>query len=100
MKKIQETILKGYSRGHVLELPRNSEILSVRLDKNSQPIVSYIFDVTFQNVIEKSELIIVKNDEFTDGDLGKKNFLMTLHDELGNVFHVFEKKNYNLEALY
>lgn len=92
MKKIQETILKGYSKNHVLELPRNAEILSVRLDKNNQPIVSYIFDMTVGNVIQNRELLIVRNEENTDGDIGQKNFIITVQDEWGNAYHVFEKR--------
>ncbi len=91
MKKIQTITLKSYELSQTVELPRTSEILSVSLDNYDQPVLHYMFDMSFEKQIVKHEILMVKGDSVLDGNLSSMNHLATLEDALGHIFYVFEK---------
>lgn len=92
MKKIQEVFLKSNDSSPFVELPKHSEIISVRMDENDQPIVSYIFDLTVGDQIEKRDFIVARNHDILDGNLSLNNFIGLIVNSLGQVRYVFEKK--------
>lgn len=92
LKEYKLSVL-GTNNIHLLDLPKNSNILSARMDNETGEIrLGVIIDSTFQNELEVHKILVAEfGKELATNALSKSNFIATIPDcATDAIFYLFE----------